>query len=490
MLKLYTWLFAAAPLSLWAQGGLVNNGAFIRVDNSAHFRVDNGGILNVSNGRIANSGTVYLDGNYTENTGATYTAGATNWLTFENAAAVQTLTMTSSLPRLRVDNNNILELGAPLTVTDAIDFMLTGKVRLGNFDLTAQNVALNNYTDVGYVVTNGAGSLKQTFAAGDIKEFPVGNSTYNPVILLSNSGATDIFAVRIEDQVLQGGTSGAGVNTDIVARTYHIAEAAAGGNDMDILVEWGEAEEVPTFSRAMSGIAHWNGTSWDVPTFSAATAGAATRWTQSLAGQTSFSPFIVLDNTSALAGTFPIELLGFDAERKANNRVHLDWRTGSELNNRGFYVERMLEGETEFSEVGFIEGFGTTDITTNYSFVDENAATVVSYYRLRQVDLDEKVSFSPVRAVRGLELGTESALLYPNPTKGNISLRMGALSAAQTSANIRLVALDGKILQEFTAVAAPYQIVDIEAASLAAGTYILQLRFNDGSTAELKFVRG
>jgi hypothetical protein len=122
--------------------------------------------------------------------------------------------------------------------------------------------------------------------------------------------------------------------------------------------------------------------------------------------------------------------------------------------------------------------------------VDENAATVVSYYRLRQVDFDEKVSFSPVRAVRGLELGTESALLYPNPTKGNISLRMGALSAAQTSANIRLVALDGKVLQEFTAVAAPYQIVDIEAASLAAGTYILQLRFNDGSTAELKFVRG
>jgi hypothetical protein len=489
MLKLYTWLFAAAPISLWAQGGLVNNGAFIRVDNSAHFRVDNGGILNASNGRIANSGTVYLDGNYTENTGATYTAGATNWLTFENAAAVQTLTMTSSLPRLRVDNNNILELGAPLTVTDGIDFMLTGKVRLGNFDLTAPNVALNNYTDVGYVVTNGAGSLKQTLVAGDIKEFPVGNSTYNPVILLSNGGADDIFAVRIEDQVLEGGTSGAGVNTDIVARTYHIAEAAAGGNDMDILVEWGEAEEVPTFSRALSGIAHWNGTSWDIPTFSAATAGAATRWTQSLAGQTSFSPFIVLDNTSALAATFPIELLGFDAERKANNRVYLDWRTGSELNNRGFYIERMLEGETEFSEVGFIEGFGTTDITTNYSFVDENAATVVSYYRLRQVDLDEKVSFSPVRAVRGLEVGTESALLYPNPTKGDIILRFGSLSAAQTSANIRLVAFDGKVLQEFTSAAASYELLEIPTQNLVKGQYLLHLNFNDGTRLALPFVR-
>lgn len=485
MLKLYTWLLAAAPISLWAQGGLVNNGAFINVNN-ATLRVSNGSISNSNSGQINNNGQIYLNGNFQENGGATYSAGVSNWLTFESSGSSQSIATNSALPRLRVNNNNKLVLAAALNITAAIDFGANSKIELGGFDLKADNVNISNYNDAAYVVTNGMGRLVQALVAGDIKEYPVGNATYTPVILLSNGGADDFFSIRIEDQALESGNSGAALVADAVAHTYHISEAVNGGNDVDIAVEWAAAQELSGFNRSLSGLAHWNGTSWDLPVYTAATASGG-RWSQTKSNQTSFSPFIVIDNNSALNNTFPIELLSFEARRADNRKVKLDWTTATELNNRGFEVQRLIDGQADFVVVGFIDGFGTTNIATNYSFTDENSVSSVSYYRLRQVDNDGRATFSPMRAVRGSDAIASTTLVYPNPSRGDLYARLGEVPSGVAQGQI--VAANGQVVLQFDFVAAAQQLLDVPAQNLSAGHYILLLSYANGVKEQIPFIR-
>src|SRR5690606_35447453 len=79
----------------------------------------------------------------------------------------------------------------------------------------------------------------------------------------------------------------------------------------------------------------------------------------------------------------PVELVSLNAEMSYNSAI-INWKTASELNNKGFYIERLniknLNGEWEI--IGFVEGKGTTTETSEYSFVDKNITAAKYFYRL------------------------------------------------------------------------------------------------------------
>jgi hypothetical protein len=125
--------------------------------------------------------------------------------------------------------------------------------------------------------------------------------------------------------------------------------------------------------------------------------------------------FDVLVKTLAKLGTIvPVELVSFNAE-VGNNGVTLKWETASELNNRGFEVERNFSGK--WATVGFVEGKGTTTEYSKYSYTDKpNTLSSVSY-RLRQVDFNGQHTYSKVVNVDFGTMPTEFSLSqnYPNP---------------------------------------------------------------------------
>ncbi len=488
---LFVGLLAGADMAA-AQGGYLNNGAHLIVNNGAHFRVRGGDLVNTAAGAISNNGTVYLSGNFRETAGATYAAGATNYLTFENSASAQTITMSSgsSLSKLRIDNNNTLVLGADLTVSNEVDFMLTGMLELGTFHLHAYAAVLSNYTDAGYVRTNGSGRLRQRLVPGDIKEYPVGNSSYNPVILLETGGTQDdTFSLRVSDAVLQSGTTGTALTDNLVLRTWHIDDETAGGNILDISLEWGAADEGALFERLNCGVAYHNGTAWQRAAAYNAATNSAGRYSQTRSNQISFSPFIVEDPDATLSASLPIELLDFAAERQSVEKVRLDWATASETDNEGFYIERMIEGEEVFTQVGFLMGAGTTSTTTRYSYHDRNSSPNVSYYRLRQLDANGDFSYSPIRAVRGsvMTQGSEAATLFPVPADKVLNLRMGKQSGATT---LRIYDLRGLELQRYDLQAEAFGIYPMDISELPAGAYVLQLQTGGGAVQSLRWVKG
>ncbi|GMU87651.1 MAG: hypothetical protein AMXMBFR48_28920 [Ignavibacteriales bacterium] len=110
----------------------------------------------------------------------------------------------------------------------------------------------------------------------------------------------------------------------------------------------------------------------------------------------------------------PVELTAFTAVVHVSN-ITLNWQTASELNNRGFEVQRSSDGETWLT-VGFKQGNGTTIETSFYTFTDENPLTGKNYYRLKQTDYDGQSEYLETVTV---EFKGEFAFAleqnYPNP---------------------------------------------------------------------------
>jgi hypothetical protein len=138
----------------------------------------------------------------------------------------------------------------------------------------------------------------------------------------------------------------------------------------------------------------------------------------------------------------PVKLITFNAN-PLNNDVLLTWKTAMELNNKGFMVERSLDGR-KFEAVNFVKGNGTTSQISNYLLLDEKAFTMANtlYYRLRQIDFDETESFSNIVKVERSELSLSNVTAVPNPFIGSTKIEF--VSANTSPYVISIVDVQGK----------------------------------------------
>ena len=95
---------------------------------------------------------------------------------------------------------------------------------------------------------------------------------------------------------------------------------------------------------------------------------------------------------SAYLYPVPVELSSFTAKAD-NDNVILKWKTATETNNMGFAIQRSKVDLTEFQksewkEIGFVEGNGTTTDENYYIYNDRNMGAGIYSYRLIQVDFD------------------------------------------------------------------------------------------------------
>ncbi len=472
----------ATPLQ--AQMALRNTaGTFVHNTAGTHLRVEQGGIDN--QGTIRNFNNIYLDLNYVEAGAGNFQQDQTaGWLWFEGAGnQFITGVATPDFYRVRVDNGNRLILLSNISVGTILDLMNNGSVLLGGFNLDNRSGAIVGYDLNHYVISNAMGVLSRDMSPGDVKEYPVGNSAYNPLRLSSTGGVFDKFGLRVQDAALVSGTAGAPEVDDHVGRTWHLSELVAGGNIMDMEVEWDASQELPDFFRTGCGVKHWDGSAWDVPVFAPAIAIGGTRYAQVRTGQTAFSPFAVIDDTP-----LPIELLEFEASRRSIDKVDIVWTTASETNNRGFWLQRQLDTESEFRNIAWIDGAGTTVDLRNYTHLDNNAHSGISYYRLQQEDFDGTTAYSRVRAVEGIENKGGSLVLFPNPATDIVNIRFDATFAIQ-QVELSVWTIDGKLVTHNKGVSIePNAVLTLNNVSdLAAGTYILRIRTADGTLYTRKF---
>ena len=81
------------------------------------------------------------------------------------------------------------------------------------------------------------------------------------------------------------------------------------------------------------------------------------------------------------------------------NDVKIDWATATESDNDYFEVQRSSNG-IEFESIATIPGQGFSVTTTLYQELDTDPLSGLSYYRLKQVDIDGTEQFSHVVPIR------------------------------------------------------------------------------------------
>ncbi len=110
----------------------------------------------------------------------------------------------------------------------------------------------------------------------------------------------------------------------------------------------------------------------------------------------------------------PVELTSITASVKESN-VTLLWETSTEVNNKGFDIERK-SFNGEFETIGFVKGNGTTTNITSYSFTDKDVANGNYNYRLHQIDYDGTSKYYNVPEVIIVNVSQFTlAQNYPNP---------------------------------------------------------------------------
>jgi hypothetical protein len=138
--------------------------------------------------------------------------------------------------------------------------------------------------------------------------------------------------------------------------------------------------------------------------------GAHLAWAGTFNGEQDVYYSYIYDSTFV-----PVELVSFTAS-SAGNIVTLNWLTATEINNRGFEIERS-GNKTNWILIGFKEGNGTISEPQHYTYSDflENTNSSTFYYRLKQIDFDGSFRYSEIIEVEITPTNYSLSQNYPNP---------------------------------------------------------------------------
>jgi hypothetical protein len=140
-------------------------------------------------------------------------------------------------------------------------------------------------------------------------------------------------------------------------------------------------------------------------------------------------------------GTFPVELVDFNARQKGED-VEIYWTTAWEINNHFFTVERSWDRD-EFDVVEMVAGAGNSEEVLSYKVKDIRPGTGKAYYRLKQTDLDGGYTYSSIVEVN-IIASSPGFQMYPNPARGqNVSLELFSFRP-QSSVEMFITDLSGK----------------------------------------------
>jgi len=185
------------------------------------------------------------------------------------------------------------------------------------------------------------------------------------------------------------------------------------------------------------------------------------------------------DNIRFTPQIIPVELTSFTGSFVGKD-VKLNWATATELNNKGFEIQRS-SNKAEFKTIAFIDGKGTATQQNQYSYVDRNLQPRTEYsYRLKQIDFDGTYSYS---SVINLGVSLPSVIVldqnYPNPFNPVTKISFALPFKSKVSLDIynllgqKVMTLAEGELEEGT------HSYDVNASGLSSGIYVYSLSATD-----------
>lgn len=185
-------------------------------------------------------------------------------------------------------------------------------------------------------------------------------------------------------------------------------------------------------------------------------------------------PAVVLSTGVVL----PVTLADWYGKPNNDGTVSLYWSTATEINNRGFEIERSIDG-VEFEKIGWIDGNGDSRELLHYSFTDDKVYSKLYYYRLRQRDYDENFEYSKIIPV-SFEQMEFKVDVYPTVASDELKIKSSEM------VKYRIVNMEGEVCQSGL-VGAVQDIVKVQ--NLSNGRYFIQFLFGSNTPKSFTFFK-
>lgn len=193
---------------------------------------------------------------------------------------------------------------------------------------------------------------------------------------------------------------------------------------------------------------------------------------------------VIRQNQSAV-----YQLLDFTANKiPTAPQVQVVWKTANEQNNTNFTVERSTDNRKTFDVLG---GLQAADAGT-YSFLDKHPVIGQNFYRLKQENINNTITYSKVVGVFYSDLSDNAnnnkLNIYPNPVSNSINLAIAVTSNENTSYKIKFVNNSGFVVKEVTSSQPSWQG---NISALMPGTYFIRVFDNKDQSlvGRTKFVK-
>jgi len=379
------------------------------------------------------------------------------------------------------------------TVTVANDKTVTGNISLLSTNNTYVDLGANDLTVTGTVTNGTATSYIRTASTGALilnsvdvagKNFPVGHTKYNPILIENGSGYS--WTVNVNDGVIADPPQGI---TGAVLLTWNITPStnppSAGA---DITFQFDRVTQTgPLFNvfphNFPDNIQPWHrklgwwlasGSPVNVNTVSGNIASA-----QGL-GLVDFSPY----GLARVSLPLPIKLLSFSATKISSGLAIINWELSACCSKDALFELEKSTDSRNFTLASSINGSETNKF---YFYNDSRLGKGISYYRLKMTDTDGSVKYSKVIAIVNEEKGFVITSIAPNPVQHTASLTISA--AKQSNVDFKVYDMTGNLVKQWqSTVASGINVVNMDVSALANGTYHV-LASSADDKAVIRFIK-
>lgn len=191
------------------------------------------------------------------------------------------------------------------------------------------------------------------------------------------------------------------------------------------------------------------------------------------------------DLTSCVFPTnvLPVTWKSFDVSVKSNNNIVLNWEVAEDGHNKGFYVQHSVNG-SDWDDIAFVQSKNGVESIQQYSFSHINNLNNKQYYRIRQEDIDSKITYSEVRVVT-LQNDKKTISIWPTPATDHILISNNGIDNT-TLVKAQVFDLSGKMMIEKKL---NVNTGTISISQLPAGTYIVRAQGINGVSYNQKIIK-
>lgn len=379
-----------------------------------------------------------------------------------------------TIPKLAILSQSEIESGTT-NVSANVNFGNNSRFVLNNNQLRmiGSTSSFYNYNSNNYVVTNGTGTLAyenvQAFGRG-AAYFPIGTNTHYNLLSLQNFGTTDVFTARVKPGLNMSytgeiGNANSEVLSNAVNATWFINEGVVGGSDVYMIANWVPSQELSGFNRAQVVLGHYTNNNWSYNIPDNANNNGDGSFAISRNNVTSFSPFGILNSS----GTLPLDFLSFSAQKCNTSNVCLNWKTANEQNVSHFEIERSVDG-VNYTVIGTVQAGSNS---YNYEDRQPNWSSKNLYYRIKQVDNDNRSKRSTIAWLKGDNAGVQ---VYPTLVKNSFTVQ----NNTQQTMWLQLTDASGKLVVHQRLVTGTNMI---SADKLTNGVYFYSIKNTERETA-------